>query len=217
MGEASGQVEDWTQAAPESQCRTTGRFSKNFGSLVKQPALKRVVAVDEGRFGLGTWLRRRWCPLGQRPPWIVQDEYEWLWLYAAVEPTTGTGVFLLLPTVEGQCLEIFLKHLRQELGQGPMGVVLDSSGSHRSDEVSWPAGMHPLYLPPYRPELNPAEQVFRHLRKRLSNAVFTTLDELQNALIDELQQFWEQPTVLLSLTGYPWWVEAVNSNLASSS
>jgi hypothetical protein len=25
---------------------------------------------------------------------LVQDEYEWLWLYAAVEPTTGTGVFL---------------------------------------------------------------------------------------------------------------------------
>ncbi len=163
-----------------------------------------MVAFDEGRFGLKTWLRRRWCPLGERPPWIVQDEYEWLWLYAAVEPTTGTGVFLLLPTVEGQCLEIFLKHLRQELGQGPIGVVLDSSGSHRSDEVSWPASMHPLYLPPYSPELNPAEQVFRHVRKRLSNAVFTTLDELQDALIDELQQFWEQPTVLLSLTGYPW-------------
>ena len=73
------------------------------------------MAFDEGRFGLKTWLRRRWCPLGERPPWIVQDEYEWLWLYAAVEPTTGTGVFLLLPTVEGQCLSLFLQHLRQEL------------------------------------------------------------------------------------------------------
>ena len=169
-----------------------------------------MVAFDESRFGLITWLRRRWCPLGERPPWIVQDEYEWLWLYAAVEPTTGIGVFLLLPTMEGQCLEIFLQHLRHELGTGPIGVVLDSSGSHRSHEVAWPLGMHPLYLPPYSPELNPAEQVFRHLRKHLSNTVFTSLDELQNALIDELQLFWEQPTVLLQLTGYPWWVEAIS-------
>jgi hypothetical protein len=80
------------------------------------------VALDEGRFGLITWLRRRWCPLGERPPWIVQEEYEWVWLYAAMDPTTGTGVFLLLPTVEGACLELFLQHLRHELGDGPIGV-----------------------------------------------------------------------------------------------
>jgi hypothetical protein len=47
--------------------------------------------------------------------------------------------------------------------------------------------------------------------------VFTTLNELQNALINELQQFWEHPTLLLSLTGYPWWVEAVKANISSSS
>ena len=122
-----------------------------------------MVAFDEGRFGLITWLRRRWCPLGERPPWIVQDEYEWLWLYTAVEPTTGTGVFLLLPNVDSQCWELFL----------------------------------------------------RHLRKRLSNTLFTTLDELQNALIDELQQFWEHPTALLQLTGYPWWVEAIQNTISS--
>src|SRR6266699_3599985 len=117
--------------------------------------MKRLVALDEGRFGLISWLRRRWCPLGERPPWIVQDDYEWLWLYAAVEPTTGTGVFLLLPTVEGQCLEIFLQHLRHELGEGAIGVVLDNSGSHRSGEVSWPQDMHPLYLPPYKSSIEP--------------------------------------------------------------
>lgn len=151
------------------------------------------------------------------PPWIVQDEYEWLWLYAAVEPTTGTGFFLLLPTVEGVCLEIFLHHLRQELGEGPISVVLDSSGSHRSGQVSWPKDMHPLYLPPYSPELNPAEPIFRHLRKRLSNVIFPTVDALQQALITELEQFWERPTVLLHLTAYPWWVEAVPLNISSSS
>jgi transposase len=173
---------------------------------------KRVVAFDEGRFGLKTWLRRRlcpWCPLGERPPWMGQDEYEWVWVYAAGEPTTGTGMFLLLPTMEGHCVEIFLRHLRHELGKGPIGVVLASSGSHRSGEVRWPAGMHPLYVPPSSPEWNPAEQIFRHIRKHLSHTVFATLDELQHARISELQQFWEHPTVLLQLTASPCWVEAV--------
>jgi hypothetical protein len=88
--------------------------------------------------------------------------------------------------------------------------VLDSSGSHHSGQVNWPAGMHPLYLPSYSPELNPAEQVFRHIRKYLSNIVFTTLDELQNALIEQLQR--EHPSVFLQLTGYPWWLEELHED-----
>lgn len=189
-------------------------FKKNFANLLSQ--LKRVVAFDEGRFGLKTWLRRRWCPLGERPPWIVNEEYEWLWLYAAVEPSTGTGVFLLLPMVEGACLELFLQHLHKELGEGSVAVVLDNAPSHHSGEVHWPAEMSPLSLPPYSPELNPAEQIFRHLRKRLSNQIFSSLQELQEALIDELQQFWEHPSVLLHLTGYPWWLQSFPSNISSS-
>jgi transposase len=183
---------------------------------VKTLQVQHLVAFDEGRFGLKTWFRRRWCPKGFRPPWIVQEQYEWLWLYAAVEPDTGTGIFLLLPAVDGQCLELFLSHLRQELATGSIGVVLDNSGSHHSLQFTWPSKMHPLYLPPYSPELNPAEQIFRHLRKKLSNTIFTTLEALQQALSDELHLFWDHPTVLLHLTGYPWWVNALQTNISSS-
>jgi hypothetical protein len=33
--------------------------------------------------------------------------------------------------------------------------------------------------------------------------------------LDELKQFWEHPTVLLHLTGYPWWVQALPPNISS--
>jgi transposase len=176
-----------------------------------------VLPVDEGRFGLKTWLRRGCCPKGVRAPWIVSEEYEWLWLYAAVEPSTGTGVFLLLPNVEGNCLQIFLQHRRKQGGEASIGVVLDNAPSHQSPQVSWPANMQPLYLPPSSPELNPTEQILRQLRKRLSHRVFASLEELQDALIDELKEFWEHPRVLLHLTGYLWWLEALTPNISSSS
>ena len=91
----------------------------------------------------------------------------------AVEPSTGTGVFLLLPMVEGACSRsCSCQRLHKELGEGSVAVVLDNAPSHHSGEVHWPAEMSPLSLPPYSPELNPAEQIFRHLRKRLSNRIF---------------------------------------------
>ena len=75
----------------------------------------------------------------------------------------------------------------------------------------------PLPLPPYSPELNPAEQFFRHLRKRLANEVFATLEGLQDALTRELQRLWAHPKVVSRMTNYPYWcagVEAITSSLS---
>jgi transposase len=46
-----------------------------------------------------------------------------------------------------------------------------------------------MALPAYSPELNPAEQVFRELRAWLSNRVFESLDQMGDALIDEIREF----------------------------
>ena len=46
-----------------------------------------------------------------RPPWPVQMRYDWLWLYAAVEPATGHCVCLYLPALnhESNALLIIFK------------------------------------------------------------------------------------------------------------
>lgn len=81
-------------------------LKNNFGSHLQQVTTTvddrplRVLALDEARFGLKSWHRRRWCPCGHRPPWVVQDRYEWFWLYAAVEPATGQSCCLYLPYLD---------------------------------------------------------------------------------------------------------------------
>jgi transposase len=145
---------------------------------------------------------------------MVEETYEWLWLYAAVEPETGSCFVLLLPSVDGECFEIFLTELSKSALVEPdarVGVVLDNAPSHRSGQVRWPDGLVPMALPAYSPELNPAEQVFRQLRAWLSNRVFESLDTLSDALGAGLRQFWDKPDLLVRLTYYPWWRDAVNS------
>lgn len=167
--------------------------------------------MDEGRFGRKVWCRRRWSTFGHRPPWIVQDRYEWVWVSVAITPRSGECCCLLLPHVDTQCLNRFRAPVRDEWPGERIGVVLDGSGSHRSGAVVWPAGIVPLPLPPYSPELNPAEQVFRHLRKRLANAVFATIAALQDALTDALRHCWAEPTVVTRMTHDPWWREGANA------
>lgn len=175
--------------------------------------------MDEGRFGLKVWFRRRWCPKGVRPTWEVRDRYAWrwgvpAWGHAAVEPTTGQSYFLLLPRVDRHCLQVFLDHFAAAQGatsRTPIGLVWDGSGAHRSTKLEWPAGLQALPLPPYSPELNPAEQVMRVLRERLANRIFADLDELDAAIEAALHAWWDDPTQLQRLTGYAWWRDGVTA------
>jgi transposase len=165
--------------------------------------------MDEARFGLKVWFRRRWCPKGVRPPWSVEDRYEWLWLYAAVEPTTGESFFWCLPRLDGECFPVFLRAFRQTWPEGGLALVLHNSGSHINGKVCWPAGMEPVRLPAYSPELNPVERLFEALRQELANQVFESVDALEQALTKALRAYWEHPSALVQLTAYPWWREGV--------
>jgi transposase len=169
----------------------------------------RVFAFDEARFGCKTWFRRRWCPLGVRPPWIVHERYERLWLCAAVEPSSGESVCLYLPQRDGAGLTLFLKTLKHAYPQDALIVVLDQAGGHVGDTVGWPEGITPLPLPPYSPELNPAERWFEPLRGTLANTVFEDIDALETALTAALRPYWQDPAKLARLTAYPWWQKGV--------
>lgn len=168
-----------------------------------------MLAFDEGRFGRHTWCRRRWCPKGKRPPWIVEQVFEWIWSYVAVEPLTGRCWSLLLPAVNGDALQVFVNYLQGIFGGKRVGIVLDNAPSHRSHQVQWPDGIHPLHLPSYSPELNPAEQVFRRFRGALSNRLFANQEDLEESVIQELEQLWDDPSAVQRLTAYPWWREAL--------
>lgn len=139
---------------------------------------------------------------------MFEDKYGWLWVYAAIEPATGSSFCLLFPRVDSVCLQIFADHFAAHVGKRKAGLVLDGSGSQTSEQVIRPEVVAPLRLPSYSPGLNPAEAVFRHLRARLSDRVFESLDELEAAIGEALQDFWEHPETLRSLTGYPWWLQA---------
>ncbi len=169
-----------------------------------------MFAFDEARFGLKSWHRRRWCPFGFRPPWVVQDKYEWLWLYSAVEPSSGESFSLYLPHLNGVCLQVFLDHLKAAYPDDLLLLVMDQASSHRSSQVLWPELTQKLLLPAYSPQLNPAERWFQELRKTLANCLFDSLDDLQNALTNALRPFWHDKPRLAQLTGYPWWLEALD-------
>jgi transposase len=70
-----------------------------------------------------------------------------------------------------------------------------------------------LRLPPDSPELDPVERWFREFRRSLSNKAFESVALIEDALTKTLRPYWETPCLLKGLTGYSWWVKAVEEAL----
>ncbi len=51
-------------------------------------------------------------------------------------------------------------------------IIVDGAGSHQANILSADSPLGLEKLPPYAPELNPAERFFQELRKDLANQIF---------------------------------------------
>lgn len=113
--------------------------------------------------------------------------------------------------MDSLCLEAFLKHLGEAYSDHHLLVVLDGAPSHTSSQITLPENVSLMRFPAYSPELNPVERWFQEFRRALSNKIFETVEPLQEALTKALEPYWRDLARLRSLTGFSWWVEAIES------
>ena len=164
--------------------------------------------MDEHRVGLRPILRRVWAPRGRRPVAVVQTRYEWTYVYAFVRPTTGDTYWLLLPTVSAAAFSVALREFAAAIGAGAdkrIALVLDGAGWHRGGAVAVPDGLHLVPLPPYSPELQPAERLWTLSDAPLANRHFADLDALEAAQADRCRALRARPDTIRAHTRFHWW------------
>lgn len=165
-------------------------------------------AMDEHRIGLKPILRRVWALRGQRPVIPVQPRYEWLYVYGFIQPSTGRSFWLLLPTVSTAVFSIALAQFAAFLAETTNAhaeLILDRAGWHTSPAVVWPSTIRPDFLPPYSPELQPAEHLWQLTDAPLYNRLFPSLDALQAVLAQRCRYLQSRLDLLRSATLFPWW------------
>ena len=126
-----------------------------------------------------------WFKSGSRTAVKKKLGFKNFYLYTAASPKTGEDFSLLAPSVDTDCMNIFLQHMSEWLGARKAYVVMDQAGWHKSKELLIPVNIELIYLPPYSPELNPVERLWQHIKDRvLKNRIFESLDTLEVALSD---------------------------------
>jgi transposase len=169
----------------------------------------RVFSQDESRFGLLTIRRRRLTARGVQPVGAVQQVFEWFYVYGAVEPTTGHRFFLELPYLNAEMFQLFVDAFAQAFPDSLNLLLLDNSGAHTAQRLILPTNVRLVFLPPYCPELNPIERVWRDLKDEVAWQPFADLNAQQDYLSHLLWAY--EAATLQSLTGYPYLVEAIHA------
>lgn len=155
-----------------------------------------MLFADSAEVSLFPTITRCWSRIGQQrviPTPGVRAEKRWDW--GAVDPISGRTLHILHPKRNRVGFLRLLAAISRtfELPTHPERRVLlfiDNDKAHRAQAVQrllakYPGRIQLEWLPAYSPELNPQEDIWRHLRRQVThNYYFGHLDSLLSAVCE---------------------------------
>jgi transposase len=137
---------------------------------------------------------------GVKPLLPYQHKFKNLYLFGAFSPVTGTHFTLELPKCNADCFQLYLDEFSSQDPHEFKIIILDNGAFHKATQLNVPQNIALLFIPPYSPELNPAEKMWRLLKDSIATEVFPTLEHLSDRLCDAVKTL--SQAAIKSITGY---------------
>jgi len=166
-----------------------------------------LLAEDEMKAQLRPTLRWMWAKKGRQPRIPTEDEHGRRTVFGASNPLTGRTHYHV---GEGRTKEEFLSLLRQldrfYPSEKKLVLLLDNASAHKAKEVEEylrkTKRITLAFLPPYCPDLNPIERLWKGVRKKVThNYPFATMEEMIEAVRDAFRYFASARKRVVSLLG----------------
>lgn len=164
--------------------------------------------ADELRLGLRGMVRRVWGRRGVKVRQRLQLSYQWRYLFVVVDGRAGRLSWCWHESMAATELLGMVRAVQQQTDL--TALVWDGAPSHREERVQ-ALGLPLVGLPPYSPELNPAERFFEEVRRVVEGESYATLDEKVAAVQGVLEQWDADPARLRSRCGWQWIEEAAQT------
>ena len=100
-------------------------------------------------------------------------------------------------------MNVFLSELAKAYPKDRILLVCDGAMWHKAKALVIPERITLAFIPPYTPEMNPIEQIWREIRTRgFKNEVFDTLEKVVDRLCDVIKNL--PASVIQHITGRQW-------------
>jgi transposase len=134
-----------------------------------------------------------WVPPEEKDPVLLHaPTRKSIALFGAVQILSGKLVTMTASPFNAESFAAFLRYLARYRNRRRHTIlIVDNAGYHHPPAC--PQSLHLDYLPPYSPELNPIERVWKLLRRlRIHNQYFETLENLLQEVSAQLAR-WAKP------------------------
>ncbi len=122
-------------------------------------------------------------------------------------------VWYLSNGIDKALFEKMLAAFAREVGAGTERIViliLDNAGWHGPENLEMPPGLRLVFLPPYSPELQPAECLWPLVDEAVANRHFKTLADLDAKIAERCLKL-DADTVRKN-THFHWWPKSKTQN-----
>ena len=82
-------------------------------------------------------------------------------------------------------MNLYLEQMSLAYGNEEIVIIMDQAGWHKSKELVVPENIAIIHLPPYSPELNPIERLWKYTKTNfIHNRVFDSLKQIMANMVD---------------------------------
>jgi putative transposase len=158
---------------------------------------------DEAGFGRINRPEYCWCHTGVRPIVPCHMVREYVYCFGAVDPIDGESHFIIAPQCNTVWTNEFLYTLGERFTDDYIVLCGDNASWHKSKELILPENILLLGIPPYTPEMNPIEQIWKEIRKiGFKNIAYKTLEKVIDKLCEVVLSL--SHDTVKSITGRDW-------------
>ncbi len=158
---------------------------------------------DEASFWLDGTLHQTWSRVGVQPRVDTFGQRKTAHVFGAVALGDAAWHYRFEPVFNGHTFHLFLMQLVEHYGQQKVFLIIDNGACHWLDDEGkrWlsenQSSIELHRLPPYSPEFNPAEGVWKATRKLAThNRFYKTVEERDAALTETFERFNREPSLI---------------------
>ncbi len=161
---------------------------------------------DEMRVGQRGTVTRLRTEKGKRPCVVRQQQFISGYIFGAVCPEKDKGCGLIMPAANTEAMQFHISEISRNTESGHHALIIaDQAAWHTTSKLKLPENISILPLPPYSPELNPAERIWEKLRQdRLSNRCFKDYEDIADACCEAWNEFISEKGKIKSMCSREW-------------